>query len=274
MPFLQPEDYTEPICPLCSGNANNSVHPIDISRAIQKLDEYLNRNDYAGAERHINYWIDEAKAGNDLRGELAMQNELMGLHRKCGNEAKARSAASDALILVEKLNMSDTVTAATTFLNAATVEKAFGSPEAAIPLYSAAEHIYKAALSPSDERLGGLYNNYALALSEMKRYSEAKTYYDMALEVMKSNPNHEPEQAITFLNIADMTEAEKGIENGADEIQKCVETAEHLLDAETLPHDGNYAFVCEKCAPSFDYYGFFAFAEVLRKRAKEIYERT
>ena len=41
-----------------------------------------------------------------------------------------------------------------------------------------------------------------------------------------------------------------------------------------IPRDGYYAFVCEKCAPAFDYYGYFADAEEAAKKAESIYERA
>ena len=47
-----------------------------------------------------------------------------------------------------------------------------------------------------------------------------------------------------------------------------------LLNAEDIPRDGYYAFVCEKCAPAFSYYGYFLAAEELKQRAEEIYERN
>ena len=40
------------------------------------------------------------------------------------------------------------------------------------------------------------------------------------------------------------------------------------------PDPGYYAFVCEKCAPAFSYYGYFLAAQELERRAKEIYERN
>ena len=47
-----------------------------------------------------------------------------------------------------------------------------------------------------------------------------------------------------------------------------------LLDTPGIPRDGYYAFVCEKCAPAFEYYGYFLAAEDLKERAKRIYERA
>ena len=34
------------------------------------------------------------------------------------------------------------------------------------------------------------------------------------------------------------------------------------------------AFVCEKCAPTFEYYGWFMTAKEIKRRSDEIYERT
>ena len=50
--------------------------------------------------------------------------------------------------------------------------------------------------------------------------------------------------------------------------------AEKLLYTESLPRDGYYAFVCEKCAPVFAYYGYFLTEQELHRRAGEIYERA
>ena len=91
---------------------------------------------------------------------------------------------------------------------------------------------------------------------------------------MKKIKNGELEQAITHLNIADLFEQKDGIEKAENEINLRLDTAEKLLDTETLPKNGYYAFVCEKCAPTFLYYGRFAYANELKKRAKEIYERS
>ena len=38
--------------------------------------------------------------------------------------------------------------------------------------------------------------------------------------------------------------------------------------------DGYYAFVCEKCASVFGYYGRFFYEKELTERARRIYERT
>ena len=97
------------------------------------------------------------------------------------------------------------------------------------------------------------------------------TIYEKALEKMATVPNGVLEMAITYLNIANAEEAEKGMEAAEARIFELLDKAADLLDTPSVPHDGYYAFVCEKCAPVFAYYGYFMNAEDLKKRAEDIY---
>ena len=243
-------------------------------RVLEKLDSYLDKKDFNSAERHLKYWIIEAEAGNDTGGKLSVLNELIGLYRKNGREAECFQAISDALALIETKDMEETVTSGTTLINAATGYKAFGKAEEAIPLYRRASIIYESNLEPNDSRLGGLYNNMALALTEMECYGEAEKLYHKAIDVMRHQENGELEIAITYLNLADLVTAKVGIEEGEEEVEKNIIQAEKLLNTESIPRDGYYAFVCEKCAPVFGYYGYFLIERELNKRAREIYERA
>ena len=57
-------------------------------------------------------------------------------------------------------------------------------------------------------------------------------------------------------------------------VEEYLETAEKLLNTESLPRNGYYAFVCEKCAPVFGHYGWFAAEAELKRRAEEINDRA
>lgn len=268
---LAKEDYTEPCCPL---DLHPEVTPIPIRRVIEKLDGYLGQNDYDAAERLLCNWLAEADAANDLRGKLTVLNEQIGIYRKTGKEPECFAAIDAALGLMERLQMEDTVTGGTTLINAATGYKAFGKAKDALPLYRRAQEVYERLLAPGDARLAGLYNNMALTLTELEAYREAETLYEKAIGIMEQQPHGEAETAITCLNLADLICAEQGYEAGEARIEAYLRRAEQLLDAEDLPRDGNYAFVCEKCAPVFGYYGYFYTEETLKQRAREIYERT
>lgn len=271
---LRREDYEEPACLLAMDAERPAVQPIPLARVMARLDDHLSRDDYSGAERHIAYWLDEARRGGDMRGAYTLYNEQMGLYRKTGRKEPAFAAMDKALALMDELDFAQSAAGGTALVNAATVCTAFGETERALALFARAQQVYERELDPADSRLGGLYNNMALAYAALARYDEAFAFYAKALAVMEQVENGEPEQAITHLNLANAIEDAIGMEDGIERIEEHVNRAMALLDTPALPRDGNYAFVCEKCAPTFDYYGQFMYAADLRQRAQDIYDRT
>lgn len=272
--YLKPEDYVEPRCVLCEDpySSDPAVRPIPQQRVINKLDDYMSRRDYAGAERHLLYWLQEARLGGDRRGELMIRNELTGHYRKTGDRDKSLSNGEEALSLLRDLAFDGTVSAGTTYVNVATACSAFGENERALDLFEKARSVYESLPRTSPELLGGLYNNMALAYTAAGRYDEALALYEKAMGLMGRIANGELEQAITCLNMADCIAARKGLEQAEAEIDSLVDKAWELLNDPSLPRNGYYAFVCEKCAPSFAYYGYFLAADELKSRAENIYE--
>ncbi len=272
---LRPEDYVEPDCLLCGERygVTPEVRPIPQQRVAQKLDDYMSRRDYAGAERHLRYWMEEARLGHDLRGELFLCNELVGHYRKTRNREDALRHVERALALLDTLGFTEGVSAGTTLVNAATACSAFGENERALTLFERARSVYEAdGVSP--RLLGGLYNNMATAYAALDRCDEALALYERALAQMAQVRGSAPEQAVTCLNMADAVAAKEGSEAGEARIAALLERAVTLLQDADVPHDGYYAFVCEKCAPGFAHYGWFAAAQECRDTAKAIYERA
>ena len=273
---LGPEDYAEPACLLCGEpyGAEPAIRAVPQQRIIEKMDEYMSRRDYAGAERHLLYWMEEARLGQDLRGQLMLANELIGHYRKVGDRDKALHWVDEALRLLGTLDFAGSVSAGTTYVNAATACNAFGENERALALFEKARAVYESGVQVRPELLGGLYNNMALANQALGRYDEAFALYDRAMEQMGKLPGGALEQAITCLNMADAVAARDGMEEGETRIFALLDRAWDLLQDEAAPRNGYYAFVCEKCAPSFAYYGYFLAAEELKKEAARIYERA
>ena len=242
------------------------IRPVPQRRIIDKMDEYMSRRDYNGAERHLLYWLEEAKLGGDLQGQLMLRNELVGHYRKTGQKEPAMESAAKALDLLRELDMENTITA--------------GSSS-----------------QTETQLLGGLYNNMALTCTELGRCEEALALYEKAADLMGRVPDGELEQAITYLNMANTVEVQLGLEAGEQQINALVERAEELLKAkgeellgkgeaaltdgtdlramkqEERARLGYYAFVCEKCAPTFAYYGYFMTAESLTERSEELVKR-
>ena len=271
------DDYEEKRCLLSmtdpedkAGNAER----IPIRHVIDKLDRTLARGDYGEGIRLLDYWIAEARATGDLDGELSVESEMMGLSRRVNDRERGLAAVSRGLELLDRVGLSDTVSGATVLLNAATTKKHFGDPSGAIPLYRRAETVYLSRLSPDDERLGGLYNNFASSLAEVGERKQAEEYYHRALSLMRSlGGAGRTGVAVTSVNLADFYN--EGDDPDRDEkINASLERAWEALDAPDCPRDGEYAFVASKCAPAFSYYGWFFAASELEKRMKEIHERN
>ena len=280
--FIGPEDYMEPACVLCGEPYGAEPKTISVpqQRIIQKMDEYMSRRDYAGAERHLLYWLEEAKLGRDTRGQLMILNELVGHYRKTADRGKALSRAEEALALLAPLGMESSVSGGTTYVNCATAMNAFGENERALELFEKARAAYEAKEGTDPKLLGGLYNNMGLACTALGKFAEAGELFEKALSVMAKVPGGSLETAITYLNEASLAEAEDKAGREADpdspgilavetekRINDLLEKAFALFDAADVPRDGYYAFVCEKCAPTFSYYGWFLAAKELRRRA-------
>lgn len=235
---------------------------------LNTLDSYLHKNDYEGAERYLLRCLEDVIVNKDFTTEILLRNELMGLYRKVGKRDEALSTVEAVLEKIEEMGVSEQIGSATTYLNSATVYKAFGFPDKSIVLFEKAKRIYEERLSVDDELLGGLYNNMALTLVDLKRYDEARDLNEKAINIMKNKPL---EVAITYLNMANAVEAEKGILEAHQEIEEYLKKAKELLEGYEN-RDGYYAFVCEKCASVFGYFGDFLYDEELKNRARRIYE--
>ena len=273
--ILKPEDYIEPACPFCT-DAYKTEKPresIPVDRALSRLDALLSKNDMEGASRHLSYWLDECNRAGDMRARLTLLDEKMGLMRKMGNDAEASAASKEAISLIPVLKQENTQCHGTVLLNAATVHKAFGRNSEAIELYEHARSILEALSAPAS-LLAGLYNNAATAYTSVNEYKKARALFDRALEIMLDTENGECDAAITCLNLADLTAAEKGAEEGEKEIEEYLDRAEALLEARKYESEGYYAFVCEKCAPVFMHYGRYFYSKELKTRSEEIYERA
>ena len=273
--ILKPEDYVEPSCVLCGDpyGVPPKVKPVPQQRIIEKMNDYMSRRDYDGAERHLLYWLEEAKLGQDERGQLMLRNELVGHYRKVGNREKAMENAEEALRLIDVLEFDGTISSGTTYVNCATAMNAFGENERALALFEKARKVYEVAPKCEPNLLGGLYNNMALVESALGDYPAAMELYKKAVKIMGTVPAGCLEQAITYLNMANLMEAERGLEEAERDIMELLDSAYELLLGGDAPHDGYYAFVCEKCAPTYDYYGYFFASEELRRRAEEIYAK-
>lgn len=245
----------------------------DYNREFNKLDELLSRREFAEAENYLSALLERAQSEHNKCGELAVINEQIGLFRKLG-DSRALERSAYALRFINDSGIENGINVATTFLNAGTAYCAFGSPEKALPCYEKAEEIYNFFLRPNDRRFGALYNNYASAFMAAGDYSRSGDYFGKALSIMQNAPGGELDCAVTYCNLADLSAKEKGPLESEQEISSLLERAMEIFNSPSVPHNGYYAFVCEKCASAFGQHGFFLYEKQLKRRAEEIYERA
>lgn len=275
--MIDPFDYKEPACALCGGkefyapDENAPAGRIPVKRIMAKLDESFNRNDMAEAGRLLEYWQKEAEALGDKLGELSVTDELIGYYRKVGEKEKGLAAVDKSLALLKEVGQENIVPGATIILNAATTLKAFGKAKEAIPLYERAEKVYRENLAEDDPLFAGLYNNKALSLTDLNDFAEAEKLYLTAAEIMAKKDNGKPDAAISYVNLAHCYEKE-----GRDkkDITDALFKAYELLNDERNERNGYYAFVLEKCAPSFGHFGYEKIAKEMKKESDEIYARN
>lgn len=244
-----------------------------LENILKEADAFLHKNDYVSARKYLLSQLSDSIIEGDFKKEILVRNELMGLYRKSGQKDNALEMVNEVLKTIKSTGAENQVGSATTYLNCATVYKAFGMPENAIVLFTKAKNIYEKELEAEDTRFGGLYNNMALALVDLKRYREAEELYKKALAVVLNYPDSVLDGAITYLNMANAAEYEYGLEEAIDTINNYLKKAEDILENYPVK-DGYYAFVCEKCASVFGYYGYFVYEGELLERARIIYERS
>lgn len=274
---MDKRDYMDSACCFDSSDwvkkpdAAPTPERLSVPDIIKGLDRLHAKGDEAAARLYLESWCLHANSIGDWRAEISILSELLGQYRRTGNEKEGLITVNRVTDLIERHNMGNTVSGATVLLNAATTLNCFGWTRRSLSLFEQVSRIYSENLDPMDYRFAGLYNNMALSYADMEDYPSAEHYFNRAIAVMKSCPRPENELAVTLCNKAEIY-GKMGL--GDEEIGDCLEQAWELLNSPELPRDSYHAFTASKCAPCFDYFGYFIYAMELRKRAEAIYEGT
>ncbi len=255
----------------CSGCSKENQNKVPIIRVIEKLDELFSHNDLQGAKRLLEYWAREAEFMGDNRGKLEILNEMIGLYRRTNERDKALESVSGALDIIEQEKLQNGVNTGTIYINIATTLKAFGRVEDGMPYYKKAQEIYDNYPTISGYKKAALCNNMASAYAEMGDSKNAEQNYLNAIEILSGDSEFYGEIAVSLVNLAHLYE---DMAKPDEKINDTMEKAWEYLNKNEIQRDGNYAFICTKCAPSFEYFGFDDKAEQLERWATEIYERS
>ncbi len=244
---------------------------LSVPLLIQEVDELCGAGHEREARDLLESSLAKVRAHSDWRSELTVLSELLGQYRRTGEKDKGLRTVSEALELVRIHGLGRTVSGATVLLNAATTLKAFGHAKESIPVFTHVARVYADNLDPADYRFAGLYNNMALSYDETGDIANAERCFHLALAILEKLDRQANDCAVTWCNLAELY----GRRDPEDErVGECLEKAWDCLNAPGLAQDGYHAFTVSKCAPCFDYYGFFLYAKQLRERAEKIYAGT
>ena len=178
------------------------------------------------------------------------------------------AAVNGSLDLIRLHRMGATVSGATVLLNAATTLKCFGRAKESIPIFEHVARVYGDNLDPTDYRFAGLYNNMGLSYEDEEDYLQAERCFRLALQVIAHSRNPQNELAVTCCNLAELYDRQDPED---PRIGEYMEKAWDYLNDPALPRNGYHAFTISKCAPSFDYFGYFLYSRELKERAEKIY---
>ena len=244
---------------------------VDVPRLVGRFDALCSQGREEDARDLLEQALETARQGGDWRSELSVTSELLGQYRRTQEADKGLVAVEHALAIIRVHHLGRTVSGATVLLNAATTLKAFGHAEDSIPIFTHVARVYADNLDPGDYRFAGLYNNMALSYDDVGDTASAERFFREALRVIEKTEQPENDSAVTWCNLAEMY-GRRDLED--ERIGDCLEKAWECLNAPGLKYDGYHAFTISKCAPTFDYYGYFLYANELRKRSEEIYAGT
>ena len=253
----------------CSSCSKEQQNKVPILRVISKLDDLFSKNDLSGAARLLEYWSGEADMIGDRRGKLEILNEQIGLYRRTNERDKALEAVNGALLIIEQEALQNSISTGTIYVNIATTLKAFGKVQDGMPYYKKAEEIYNSNADVSFFKKAALNNNMASAYAEIGDADLAEKHYLKAIELLSIDSEFYGEIAVSYVNLAHLYE---DMAKSETSILETMDKAWDYLNKDGIIKDGNYAFICSKCAPSFDYFGFEQRAAQLESEANRIYE--
>ena len=250
----------------CCSSGKCTGH-IPLEKVLWECDNLFNQEKKHELGEHLRFWRRRASEMGDKKNELSLLSEMMGHYRMVRDEAKALAAVRDGVALISELGISDTISAGTILINAATAMQSFGYAEESAVYYKQAENCYLKNLPPQDIRFAALYNNMASSCIDQGNFEQAEKFYLQAAKILRSE-NQQMDLAVTFINLAQLYD---GLDPEDSKIETFLDQALACFENNAVSRDGYYAHTCRKCASAFGYFGRFADEKELIKRADEFY---
>ena len=175
---------------------------MDIKEILKRSDELFQEGRSLRAAEFLRDKTSQAREAGEWETELSIINELMGYCRSVSRLDDAWEYALRAVEIVNRHGMENTAEGMTACLNVANVYRASGKLKEALELYRRIEQVYGKLEMEEDYRLGGLYNNMAVAYLELGELDESVRYGEKAVQILNKISGAEDECATVYGNLA------------------------------------------------------------------------
>ena len=257
---------------------------MSLDRVLYRFDDLMSKRQFSEAEDLLLYWKKELDDGHGHNNLFKILNELVGYYRKVANPTKGIIAIEELNRFIISNHLEQDFSASTGYINIATALSSFNKYQESINFFKKAKEIYEKhfdiykLISENEnhindefiEKYASLCNNMATTILNLGDLDTSIYYNKKALEYNTYLKDGDLNSAITCLNLANVIEKKEGLEKGEEEIMKLLNDTKDYLEKHNTEETQHYVYVMQKCVPAFDYYGFFYYANVLRKRIKDI----
>ncbi|MDE5865937.1 MAG: tetratricopeptide repeat protein, partial [Lachnospiraceae bacterium] len=204
---------------------------MDINKVLNEYDAMYGKVSLEAIEDFLFEKIKEAMNEEDTASLITLLNEMIGLCRDTTQKEKALTFCNELHKLLDRLELQDTQSYATSMLNIANAYRAFGLYEDALNAFTGVENCYKRCLDSDDFLFASLYNNWGLLYQEIGDYAKAKETLLLALRIVDKKKDAEMPKASTLANLGAAMILLPEKEN-KDEAVKYIKEALELFEAD------------------------------------------
>ena len=174
---------------------------MDQNRFFQDLDQMFQTKNIKEVENYIVDAMEKPQQEGDLPAVVVIANELGGVYRVTNRLEEAKKIYGLANRVIGSLNLENTEQHGTTLLNLASVYSEGNELNKALETYEKVRDIYLAKGFSQDYRMAALYNNMSHIYDKLGLQSNALTYAEKALAIIKALPGHEVELGTSYTTL-------------------------------------------------------------------------
>ena len=168
---------------------------------FKKLNSLLKDGKLDETKKFLEDSLETAINSKDSNMILAILNELVGFYRDITQYDEALKYAKAILPLIEKLGLKNTIYHVKSLINIANIKRFSNNIYESINISKNAITIYEENNLNDSITKASIYNNLALAYQQKENYSDAITYLNNAIEIIKKE-NDEIKLATSYSNLS------------------------------------------------------------------------